>query len=248
MAAMAGVAGIAGMTGMTGMAGMKGIAGMAGVAGVAGMAGMESTLLYFLVGLTACFLGTIPFGPINLTVVKTTVDYNPVRGAEVALAASMVEIFQALVAIFFGLVISSFLETNLIFKLVIAAAFIGLAGFIYTRDTNPSLQQTNSEQRSFFRKGLFIAAINPQAIPFWIFALAAISQYFEFVYEGIFLAAFLAGVFLGKLAALYGFVIASDYLKTHLRQSCALVNKLLAGILLFIGVTQAWNALASLIV
>lgn len=197
--------------------------------------------------MTACFIGTIPFGPINLTVVKTTVDYDRRRGTELALAASIVEIFEALVAILFGMVISSFLESNLVIKLVIALVFIGLSLFVFTRKSDPSLEAKNNEQQSFFRKGLLIAAVNPQAIPFWIFALAAISQYFVFEYVGIYLIGFLAGVFVGKLVALYGFVLASGYLKTHLQQSSQLVNRLLAAILLFIGLTQAWNAVSTLI-
>ena len=206
---------------------------------------MANPLLYFGVGLLACFIGTIPFGPINLTVVKTTVDYDRRRGTEVALAASIVEIFEALVAISFGMVISAYLESNLIIKLVIAITFIGLAVFVFTRKSNPSLSENNENQQSFFNKGLLIAALNPQAIPFWIFALAAISQYFVFEYVGIYLASFLVGVFLGKLMALYGFVVASEYLKSHLQESSQWVNRLLAGILLFIGITQGWNAASS---
>lgn len=206
---------------------------------------MANPVLYFGVGLLACFIGTIPFGPINLTVVKTTVDYDRRRGTEVALAASIVEIFEALVAISFGMVISAYLESNLIIKLVIAITFIGLAVFVFTRKSNPSLSENNENQQSFFNKGLLIAALNPQAIPFWIFALAAISQYFVFEYVGIYLASFLVGVFLGKLMALYGFVVASEYLKSHLQESSQWVNRLLAGILLFIGITQGWNATSS---
>lgn len=206
---------------------------------------MANPLLYFGVGLLACFIGSIPFGPINLTVVKTTVDYDRRRGTEVALAASIVEIFEALVAISFGMVISAYLESNLIIKLVIAMTFIGLALFVFTRKSNPSLSEKNENQQSFFNKGLLIAALNPQAIPFWIFALAAISQYFVFEYVGIYLASFLVGVFLGKLMALYGFVVASEYLKSHLQESSQWVNRLLAGILLFIGITQGWNATSS---
>ena len=59
---------------------------------------------------------------------------------------------------------------------------------------------------------------------------------------------FLAGVFVGKLLALCGFVVASSYLKTHLQESSTLVNRLLAGILLFIGLSQGWNAVTSLLV
>ena len=88
---------------------------------------IESPVLYFLVGLIACFIGTIPFGPINLTVVKTTVDHNQSRGTEVALAASIIEVFEALIAISFGMVISTYLETNIAIKFFIAAVFIGLA-------------------------------------------------------------------------------------------------------------------------
>ena len=204
---------------------------------------MDTPVLYFLVGLFACFLGTIPFGPINLTVVKTTVDHNAARGTEVALAASLVEMAEALVAIWFGMVINNYLETNLLLRLLIALAFIGLVGFIFTRKSKPKLEQPAQDQDSFFKKGLLIAALNPQAIPFWIFALAAISQYFEFQYEGLYLVAFLIGVFVGKLIALYGFVVASTYLKAHLEQSSVLVNRILASVLLLIGISQLWNAL-----
>ena len=67
-------------------------------------------------------------------------------------------------------------------------------------------------------------------------------------YVGIYLAGFLVGVFIGKFLALYGFVVASTYLKSHLTESSQLVNKVLAAILLFIGITQGWNAISTLLV
>lgn len=208
---------------------------------------MANPLLYFLVATITCFIGTLPFGPINLTVVKTTVDYDRRRGSQVALAASLVEILEALVAIVFGLVISTFLQTNVIFSGVIALAFIALAVFIFTRKSRPVLQDQGVGSRSSFGQGLLIAVLNPQAIPFWIFALAAISQYFVFEYVGIYLLSFLAGVFVGKLLALTGFVIISEYLRTHLQTSAQLINRLLAAVLLIIGIGQGWNAMSVLL-
>jgi hypothetical protein len=93
---------------------------------------------------------------------------------------------------------------------------------------------------------LLIAALNPQAIPFWIFALSAISQYFVFEYVGIYLLSFLAGVFVGKLLALTSFVIVSEYLRTHLQASAQLVNRMLAAVLLIIGISQGWNTVSVL--
>ena len=203
---------------------------------------MTNPYFYLLVGMIACFIGTIPFGPINLTVVKTTVDHNRLRGTEVAFAASIIEILQALIAISFGMVISSYLESNVAIKIILALVFIVLAVFIYIRESKPVFSAIDIQQESFFKKGLLIATLNPQAVPFWIFALATISQYFDFEYVGVYLACFLLGVFAGKLIALYGFVIASDYLKSHLQKSSKMVNRLLAGILLLIGLSQASRA------
>ena len=201
---------------------------------------MDSSLGYFAMALICALIGTIPFGPINLTVVKTTVDINSSHGTEVAVAASLVEMAQALIAIFFGMIISRLLETSLLLRLVIALLFIGLALVILLQKPRPQLPPT-CEDKSFLVHGMILAALNPQAVPFWIFVLAAISQYFVLDYTGIFLLAFLAGVFAGKLIALLGFVLVSVWLKTRLESSCLLVNRLLAGVLFLIGAGQLWN-------
>jgi len=211
---------------------------------------MENPFIYLFIGFLACLLGTIPFGPINLVVVKTTLDYDRRSGIEVAFAASIIEMLQALIALCFGMLISAFLEANVFLKFFLAFTFIGLAIFIVTRkpEPGPTLKKQQSRPVSFFRNGLIIAGLNPQAVPFWIFALATISQYFEFQYTDLTLAGFLLGIFIGKFFALYGFVVASTYLKTRLQESSTVVNRLLAGILLFIGLSQGWNAVNSLLV
>ena len=153
-----------------------------------------------------------------------------------------------MIVIYFGALISSFLDENFFVKFFLGFIFIALAIFIFTRKPEPTLRKRKSRPVLFFRNGLIISALNPQAIPFWIFALAIISQYFEFEYMGLILAGFLLGVLIDKLAALSGFVVASTYLKTQLQESSTLVNRLLSGILLFIGLSQGWNAVNSLVV
>ena len=62
----------------------------------------------------------------------------------------------------------------------------------------PAEETPASGGHSNFINGFIVAMLNPQAIPFWIFAVTAISRYLDFVYEGRQLLAFLAGVYLGK--------------------------------------------------
>jgi L-lysine exporter family protein LysE/ArgO len=161
-------------------------------------------IVSFLVGASVCFASTLPFGPINLTVVKITVEKSHLRGFEVAVAAAAVETFQVLLAVWFGLVISAFLEDNVIFRATVATVFL-LIGVV---------------------------------VPFWIIALAAINDYTDLAFQGLELALFLAGVFVGKVLALTGFITVSNYLKTHLDQSSRLVNNVLGSVLIVIGVIQ----------
>lgn len=206
-----------------------------------GINSLASPLYYFLVALLTAFVATLPFGPINLTIVKTTVDHHRAAAIKASFGASMVETIQALIAIYFGLFISRFLADHTSVNLIIAAAFIGLAIYVYVHDSHPSLANNNAIDPAFIKRGMFVATINPQAIPFWVFAVATISQNLGFDYVGGYLVVFLAGVFCGKMLALYGFVTASDYLKTHLDESSRAVNHLLAAVLFIIGLLQIWR-------
>lgn len=202
----------------------------------------DNALWYVTVALATSFVATLPFGPINLTVIKTTVDHNKAGALQVSLAAAAVETGQAFLAIWFGVVISRFIADHASVNLLIALVFIALAIYVFVHDSHPSLNTSDDGEPSFIKRGLFIALINPQAIPFWIFAVTATTSYLGFDYSGGLLFAYLLGVYSGKVVALYGFIIASDYLKTHLDESSRLVNKLLAAVLMLIGFGQLYRA------
>lgn len=195
-------------------------------------------IVSFLVGASVCFASTLPFGPINLTVVKITVEKSHLRGFEVAVAAAAVETFQVLLAVWFGLVISAFLEDNVIFRATVATVFLLIGVVVFRRRPADSLAANDHYFGSEIKTGLLVAAVNPQAIPFWIIALAAINDYTDLAFQGLELALFLAGVFVGKVLALTGFITVSNYLKTHLDQSSRLVNNVLGSVLIVIGVIQ----------
>lgn len=200
---------------------------------------------YFVVALATSFIATLPFGPINLTVIKTTVDHNRPGAVQVSLAAALVETGQAFLAIWFGVVISRFLADHASVNLVIALVFMALAVYVWIHETHPSLNSNANVEPSYIKRGLFIALVNPQAIPFWIIAVAATTRYLDFDFAGWLLLTYLLGVFGGKVIALWGFALASDYLKTHLDESSRLVNRLLAAVLVFIGLTQLWRGVVN---
>lgn len=202
----------------------------------------DNPLWYVLVAGVTSFIATLPFGPINLSIIKTTVDHHKAGAVQMSFAAAAVETAQAFLSIWFGVIIAGFLADHASVNLVIAMAFVALAAYVWIHDTHPSLQSRGDAEPSYIKRGLFVALINPQAIPFWIFAVTATTRYLGFHYSGILLLAYLLGVYVGKVVALYGFILASDYLKTHLDESSRLVNRLLAVVLFLIGLSQLWRA------
>ena len=200
----------------------------------------------FFVGATVCFVSTLPFGPINLTVARTTLAKNHWRGLEVAVAAALVETVQVWIVVRFGLLISDFLFNNLIFRALVASIFLLLGLFVFYRRPSSGLGHEEHAFGSELRTGLVVAAVNPQAFPFWIVALAALADYTSLVVEGPGLLHFLAGVLVGKVLALSGFVAASHYLKAHLDESSRLVNHVLGAVLILIGLLQWIRILSEL--
>jgi threonine/homoserine/homoserine lactone efflux protein len=201
---------------------------------------METGLaITFSVAFLATFVGTIPFGPINLSVVSITINKSFQKSFQFSIAASLVEILEAAVAISFGVYIQTFIETHSWIQILIFALFIVIGSFLMFRSTNPKLVKVKRIKSGAFAKGFFVALANPQALPFWIFVLSVIAQNLKLSFSGVHLIWFLTGVFLGKLAALSLFAYLSNFLRTKLKDSCSLVNKTIGGILLLIGLYQA---------
>ncbi|MBO6516123.1 MAG: LysE family transporter [Bacteroidia bacterium] len=196
---------------------------------------------YFLIAVLATMAGSIPFGPVNLSVVNLTIRKSFRQAMAFSLAASLVEILLALIAIFFGMYFEQFFESNEWIQVLIFVAFIVIGVVYLVRKTHPKLEEKAKFELPDFVKGLVVALINPQVIIFWIFALTFVNQQYKTDFNQINLTVFLAGVFLTKLAVLFSFSKLGNYLKSRLKESCKFINRTMGTVLLVIGVIQAYK-------
>ena len=199
---------------------------------------MEPLITCFLIGVFASFLGTLPLGPINLAVIKTTVDQHARAGLEFAIAASLIEILQAVLVLWFGAFISSFWRANPAFEMLLASVFILLGAAFWQRRPAIPTEPDKASRGSPFVGGLLIALLNHQAVPYWILATSMISQTLGDQFFDSALVISLSGVALGKFAALCGFVMASHLLTARLQQRWVAINRLVGIVLLAIGILQ----------
>ena len=202
-----------------------------------------SPLFVLILGWIASFLGTLPFGPINLSVVDTTIKKSFYAGLQFSIAAAIVEIFQAMIALHCNMLISHFFTTNPWTKMAAVALFIGLGLFFFLKKATHQTEEDSGKRKNNYIRGVIIAVLNPQAIPFWIFVLSYVeSTYHIFLssYSGWFIVGlFLVGVSLGKLAALMLFGVLSKLICEKSSFLNLWMNKIIGSILIAIGLFQA---------
>lgn len=124
--------------------------------------------LIFLIAFTFSFLGSIPPGSINLSVIQLSLDGKLSAALRFSIAAALIEFPYAFIAVQFeGWITSSPLIISN-FKLIAASVMI-LLGIVnlWPQKKSPS-RMMEAIRNSGFRKGLFISLLNPLAIPFWI--------------------------------------------------------------------------------
>ncbi len=206
---------------------------------------MDFTLIYlFFLGATLSFLGTIPLGPINLSVVNATIKYHISAAFWMAGGAAVVEIVNSFIALYCNAYVKQIYDTGIWTRLITAFLFIALGVFFFLQKKKPRPQEVNAQKSNHhFIKGIGVAMLNLQAIPFWIYIFASLKS----LHPGGFgpqmpaseIFWLLMGVALGKFLALAGFGWLSQQIEKKASRLQMYMNKIIACILMTIGIVQA---------
>ncbi|HEX5168545.1 MAG TPA: LysE family transporter, partial [Cyclobacteriaceae bacterium] len=156
----------------------------------------------FLVAFAFSFIGSIPPGTINLTILQLGLEKKINIAWKFAFAASIVEYPYAWIAVKFANLILS--NPSIVKNMHLIAGLVmiilgALNLWASTRSTSLAVRFSNSG----FRKGLVLGILNPLAIPYWI----AMTAYFKTqqwidLSSNVYIHSYLSGVFLGAFLIL----------------------------------------------
>jgi threonine/homoserine/homoserine lactone efflux protein len=156
----------------------------------------------FLFAFAFSFVGSIPPGTINLTVLQLGLDHKIKIALRLSIAAALIEYPYAWLAVVFENMITSSPVILDNFKLITAVVMIvfGVLNIWSVRKPTGFVQKF---QESGFRRGLVLGILNPMAMPFWI----AITAYLKMqgwisISTNGQLHSYLAGVSLGGFTML----------------------------------------------
>lgn len=156
----------------------------------------------FVMAFLFSFLGSIPPGTLNLTVLQLGLQHKMDIAVRFAVAAAIVEYPYAWLAITFENVITdnNFIAGNLQLFAGIIMVVLGVLNIFYGTHKTKMVETFHA---SGFRRGLLLGILNPLALPFWIGVTAYLKSLQWISLSTPFqIQAFLFGICLGAFSLL----------------------------------------------
>ena len=128
-----------------------------------------AVIVHVLLGVVLSFLGSIPFGTINVTVIESAIWRGMRTALWVIFGAAVIEFIQAAVALKFSYLIVRYPLTEQILLWVSIPIFIGLGVYYLRQKRTEETEIHGYSGGKGFLKGVIVSSLNVLAIPYWIF-------------------------------------------------------------------------------
>jgi threonine/homoserine/homoserine lactone efflux protein len=176
-------------------------------------------------GIILSFIGSLPFGLINITASKISIEKGIKAAMWFALGASFVEIIQAYLSITFASLLIKQQAISQFFQWFSICLFLGLSiYYLFFSKSEKTVQKGEHVMTGrLLLSGVMISALNFMVFPYWIFYYSYLKgqELLSFVFPytiifslgvglGTFLLLFLYGSFGKKLISKYA--VASKYI------------------------------------
>jgi threonine/homoserine/homoserine lactone efflux protein len=189
----------------------------------------------FVVAFVFSFIGSIPPGTLNLTVIQLGLEHRMQAAWRFSIAAAIIEIPYGWIAIEFENLLTTTTGIGEYFKLITGVVMIGLGLMNLFMSSNPS-RLREKFNASGFRRGVVLSILNPMALPFWIAMTAYLKSAgwitLSTLPEKIF---YLLGVALGAMILLITMAFAARKVVSQFEGN-TLLKKIPGATLLILGV------------
>ncbi len=182
--------------------------------------------LTFFIGLVVNFIGYIPPGNINLTLVQLAINRGIKQALKFITAFSCVEFFFTFFIIHAAKWLSQQVHINTIIDWVMVILFGTLGTITWINRNNPP--KTNYSDKESIRYGLLLGFLNPMQIPFWMIAGTYVISH-GWILSGQFaLIIFSMGSAAGAFACLFVYARSAKYIQDRFALSTQIINKSIA--------------------
>jgi threonine/homoserine/homoserine lactone efflux protein len=166
----------------------------------------------FFIAFIFSFVGSIPPGVLNLTVIQLGLEHKLNIAYRFAFAAAIVEYPYAWIAVGFEDILTASPAISNSLQLLAAVVLIIVGFFNFwtsAKTTNRNFQLFKSRG---FRKGILLSIVNPMALPFWLAVTAYVKSLgLISLDDALEIQAYILGVAAGAFAVLIAFAHLARY-------------------------------------
>jgi threonine/homoserine/homoserine lactone efflux protein len=182
--------------------------------------------LTFFIGVIANFIGYVPPGNINLTLVQITINRGLKQAMMFIISFSAVEFFFTYFIMHADKWLSAEVRLDTIIDWVMVVLF-GVMGII-TWIHRKKPPETSYSDRESIRYGILLGFLNPMQIPFWMITGTYLITH-EWIVDGqVALVIFSVGAAAGAFLALFLYAKFAEYIQSKFALSTRLVNTSIA--------------------
>jgi len=192
-------------------------------------------LIYFSVGILVTFVGAIPLGTVNISVINTTLRVDARNAMKIALTAGIAEIIISFYALHCSMMVADFIDMNQWIQIAIAIVLFLIGGILFFKKKKEEAIEKKRAISKYFT-GLFLGLLNPPVLIYWIFMITYLNKnafQLNMNTSLTILFVFFSGVYLGKLLTLYGYSRFSILIKNKVQNIASIINRVI-GVLLFV--------------
>ena len=197
-------------------------------------------LIHFAWGWLCSFLGTIPFGTINVSITEAAIQRGVKVGIFMGIGAAIVEFFQSYIALAFFNILTTNPKVERSIIITCIPIFLAI-GIYYLVKKNVSMPKPTSKASNVIgaAKGFLLSAFNLIAIPYYVFlgGYLASSNYISLRPE--FIASFSSGVVVGSFMVFVLYAKLGQLIKKKSERMSRYASKIVGLIFIVIAISQA---------
>ncbi|WDF56418.1 LysE family transporter [Mucilaginibacter sp. KACC 22063] len=182
--------------------------------------------LTFFIGLIANFIGYIPPGNINLTLVQITINRGMKQALQFIIAFSCIEFFFTFFIMHAADWLNSQMHLSTAIDMVMIVLFTTLGTITWLNRKKPP--KAKYENHESIKYGILLGFLNPMQIPFWLIAGTYVITH-EWILTGNFaLTIFSLGSAGGAFLCLFIYAEFARYIQSKFTLSTKLINTSIA--------------------
>jgi threonine/homoserine/homoserine lactone efflux protein len=183
-------------------------------------------ILTFFIGLIANFVGYIPPGNINLTLVQITINRGLKQAVHFIIAFSCVEFFFTYFIMNAAEWLSAQVNLDVAIDWVMVILFTVMGAITWIHRNKPP--ETTYSDRDSIRYGILLGFLNPMQIPFWMITGTYLITHEWIVISRIDLVIFSIGSAAGAFLCLFLYARFARYIQSKFALSTRFINTAIA--------------------